>query len=187
MEVLNGHTFRADPLSTRTIGTLFPVVITVMSKAFLWFSFGRSLSVKVGYNIVFAIRMWEIIWTSWDGEVSNDTCLWPSEYSKDRITVALRCHAWGPYGNVRLSLLQLLNYFIIFFRHLGFLFGLSLRRWVIRSLLCRLSYFPPRVMCRASSCMRKSISSLVPYWSSSSESIHKDAGRGFRSVGSASL
>lgn len=72
--VLNGHTFRADPLSTRTIGTLFPVVITVMCKALLWFSFGRSLSVKV---IVFAIRMWEIIWTSWDGEVSNDTCVWP--------------------------------------------------------------------------------------------------------------
>ena len=61
-------------------------------------------------------------------------------HSKDRITVALRCHEEALYGNVRLSLLQLLNYFIIFFRHLGFLFGLSLSRWVIRSQMCRLEY-----------------------------------------------
>lgn len=87
----------------------------------------------------------------------------PALHSKDRITVALRCHEEAPYGNVRLSLLQLLNYFILFFRHLGFLFGLSLSRWVIRSQMCRLEYFPPRVMYWASSCMKKSISSLVPY------------------------
>lgn len=64
-------------------------------------------------------------------------------HSKDRITVALRCHEQAPYGNVRLSLLQLLNYFIIFFRHLGFLLGLSLGRWVIRSQMCRLKDFSP--------------------------------------------
>lgn len=64
-------------------------------------------------------------------------------HSKDRITVALRCHEEAPYGNVRLSLLQLRHYFIIFFRHLGFLLGLSLSRWVILSQICRLEYFSP--------------------------------------------
>ena len=47
--------------------------------------------------IVFAIRMWEILWNSCDGEVSNDTCL--TLHSKDRITVAynliLFCHNMG--------------------------------------------------------------------------------------------
>lgn len=41
----------------------------------------------------------------------------------DSRTLALRWHSSAPYGNVRLSLIQLQHYFIIFFRHLGIPFG----------------------------------------------------------------
>lgn len=114
VKVKNGNTVRADPLSTRTIGTLFPVVITVMCKALLWWipSFVGSLSLK--FYLVFAIWMWSIIWTSGDGEVSNETCVLPS---------ILR----------------------------------TVSRWLLDA------------MCWAYSFIQKSISALVPYWSSSSE------------------
>ena len=65
-----------------------------MCKALLWFipAFGRSLSVQV---IVFAIRMWKMILTGGDGEVSNDTCVWPRILRTGSLTVALRCHVLG--------------------------------------------------------------------------------------------